>query len=146
MGSHLRVPEYVACQCELSRSHDDNSNRKLFRYEEHTVHACEHRLCPITCELCKRLCSGDHLHGLSRGENHICGYAVPYLPISRLLIWTSSQEHSCSALCSVAGICQVDTIPQSVEATFTGRHETFQYTKVRVCSSKSSRQYLYRGN
>ncbi|KAF8270139.1 hypothetical protein EI94DRAFT_1572222, partial [Lactarius quietus] len=82
-------------------------------YEEHTIHACEHRLCPITCQLCKRLCNGDHLHGLYRGENHLCG-----------------QEHSCSALCSAAGICQIDTTPQSIEATFTGRHETFQYTKV----------------
>ena len=40
------------------------------------------------------------------------------------------QEHSCSALCSAPGICQIDTTPQSIEATFTGRHETFQYTKV----------------
>ena len=40
------------------------------------------------------------------------------------------QEHSCSALCSASGICQIDTTPQSIEATFTGRHETFQYTKV----------------
>ncbi|KAN0128088.1 hypothetical protein V8E53_014125 [Lactarius tabidus] len=45
----------------------------VVRYEEHTVHACKHRLCPITRQLCKRLCSGDHLHSLSRGENHICG-------------------------------------------------------------------------
>ena len=80
------------------------------------------------------------------GRTTFAGTLSPYLPIFRLLIWTSSQEHSCSALCSAAGICQVDTTPQSVEATFTGRHETFQYTKVRVCSSKSSRQYLYRGN
>jgi hypothetical protein len=54
------------------------------RYEEHTVHACEHRLCPITCQLCKRLCNGDHLHGLSRGENHICGYAHQYLSFTSL--------------------------------------------------------------
>ncbi|KAI9431439.1 hypothetical protein BJY52DRAFT_1423126, partial [Lactarius psammicola] len=80
--------------------------------EEHTVHACEHRLCPISCRLCKRLCNGDHLHGLSRSENHLCG-----------------QEHTCSAFCSAAGICQIDTIPQSIEATFAGGHETFQYTK-----------------
>ncbi|KAH9162129.1 hypothetical protein EDB89DRAFT_2248048 [Lactarius sanguifluus] len=81
-------------------------------FEEHTVHTCEHRLCPISCQLCKRLCSGDHLHGLSRSENHLCG-----------------QEHSCNALCSAPGICQVETTPLSVEATFTPRHEAFQYTK-----------------
>lgn len=42
------------------------------------------------------------------------------------------QEHSCEALCSANGICQIETAPQSIEATFTGRHETFQYTKVRA--------------
>jgi hypothetical protein len=49
-----------------------------------------------------------------------------------------SQEHSCSALCSADGICQIDTTPQSIEATFTGRHETFQYTKVSVSLSNPS--------
>ncbi|KAI9460718.1 hypothetical protein F5148DRAFT_1377366 [Russula earlei] len=80
--------------------------------EEHMVHACEYRLCPVSCQLCKRLCSGDHLHGLVPNQSHLCG-----------------QEHSCNALCSAQGICQIDTTPQSIEATFTGRHETFQYTK-----------------
>ena len=47
-----------------------------------------------------------------------------------LFILLSSQEHSCDSLCSASGICQIDTTPQSIEATFTGRHETFQYTKV----------------
>ncbi|KAF8270133.1 hypothetical protein EI94DRAFT_1572289 [Lactarius quietus] len=89
--------------------------------EVHTVHACEHRLCPISCQLCKRLCSGDHLHGLYRGEKHLCG-----------------QEHSCGALCSADGICQIDTTPQSIEATFTGKHETFQYTKVSVSAKRLS--------
>jgi hypothetical protein len=42
----------------------------------------------------------------------------------------SREAHACSALCSDNGICQIDTAPQSIEATFTGRHETFQYTKV----------------
>jgi hypothetical protein len=28
------------------------------------------------------------------------------------------------------GICQIDIAPQSIEATFTGRQETFQFTKV----------------
>ncbi|KAH9039451.1 hypothetical protein EDB83DRAFT_2411806, partial [Lactarius deliciosus] len=85
-------------------------------FEEHTVHTCEHRLCPISCQLCKRLCSGDHLHGLSRSENHLCG-----------------QEHSCNALCSAPGICQVETTPLSVEATFTPKHEASQYTKRLPC-------------
>ena len=131
MGDHLRVLEYVACQCELFHSKlIENSDSMLLRYEEHTIHACENRLCPITCQLCKRLCNGDHLHGLSLGENHLCGYAHCFLPFTMIFTWASRQEHSCSALCSDAGICQIDTTPQSIEATFTGRHETFQYTKV----------------
>ncbi|KAG2112788.1 hypothetical protein BD769DRAFT_1391798 [Suillus cothurnatus] len=40
------------------------------------------------------------------------------------------EEHSCPMQCTVEGICKIKTVPQSIEATFTGRHETFQYTKV----------------
>jgi len=40
------------------------------------------------------------------------------------------QEHLCTSGCSAQGICEIETAPQSIEATFTGRHETFQYTKV----------------
>ena len=42
----------------------------------------------------------------------------------------SSQPHSCSALCSAPGMCEISIVPQSVEVTFTGRYDTFQYTKV----------------
>ncbi|KAI0052041.1 hypothetical protein FA95DRAFT_1484280 [Auriscalpium vulgare] len=80
--------------------------------EEHIVHSCENRLCPVSCQLCKRLCAQDHLHGLLPGETHLCGY-----------------QHACVALCRAQGICEIETAPQSVEDTFTGRHETFQYTK-----------------
>jgi len=80
--------------------------------QPHDVHSCDMRLCPVTCDLCRRLCTQPHLHGLETGSFHLCGEA-----------------HPCSALCSASGICQIDTTPLSVEATFTGRHETFQYTK-----------------
>ncbi|KAK0489058.1 hypothetical protein IW261DRAFT_1602879 [Armillaria novae-zelandiae] len=33
------------------------------------------------------------------------------------------------AVCAALGTCEIDTAPQSIKATFTGRHETFQYTK-----------------
>ncbi|GBE82556.1 hypothetical protein SCP_0409400 [Sparassis crispa] len=80
---------------------------------DHDQHVCDARMCPVACQLCKRLCANtDHLHGLQHGAIHLCG-----------------QEHSCTALCKAPGICQIDTTPQSIEATFTGRHETFQYTK-----------------
>ncbi|KAI6143615.1 hypothetical protein BKA82DRAFT_2416446 [Pisolithus tinctorius] len=79
----------------------------------HARHRCEARLCSITCQLCKRLCSHhDHMHGLEEGAIHLCG-----------------EEHLCSVDCSVPGICEIETAPYSIEATFTGRHETFQYTK-----------------
>ncbi|KAI6161871.1 hypothetical protein EDD17DRAFT_1480245 [Pisolithus thermaeus] len=79
----------------------------------HFRHRCEARLCSITCQLCKRLCSDqDHMHGLEEGATHLCGW-----------------EHLCSVDCSVPGICEIETAPYSIEATFTGRHETFQYTK-----------------
>ena len=48
----------------------------------------------------------------------------------RHLFESLRQEHFCGALCSAAGICQIDTIPQPIEATYTGGHELFQYTKV----------------
>jgi len=81
--------------------------------EDHEQHLCDARLCPVSCQLCKRLCANqDHLHGLIPGAVHLCG-----------------QEHSCAALCQADGNCEIDTSPQSIDAVFTGRHETFQYTK-----------------
>ncbi|KAG1809706.1 uncharacterized protein BJ212DRAFT_1448752 [Suillus subaureus] len=80
---------------------------------DHDQHQCDARLCSFPCQLCKRLCTNtDHLHGLQDGAVHLCG-----------------EEHLCSKACTVDGICEIETTPQSIEATFTGRHETFQYTK-----------------
>ncbi|KAG1886619.1 hypothetical protein F4604DRAFT_1278700 [Suillus subluteus] len=79
----------------------------------HDQHLCDARLCSFPCQLCKRLCANtDHLHGLEDDAIHLCG-----------------EEHSCSVQCTAEGICEIETAPQSIEATFTGRHETFQYTK-----------------
>ncbi|KAL4067444.1 hypothetical protein V8B97DRAFT_1873723 [Scleroderma yunnanense] len=79
----------------------------------HLQHECETSVCTIACQLCKRICSKqDHMHGLEDGEAHLCG-----------------QEHLCTSDCSAQGICEIETAPQSIEATFTGKHETFQYTK-----------------
>ncbi|KAI9462741.1 hypothetical protein F5148DRAFT_1212347 [Russula earlei] len=82
--------------------------------QNHETHVCDTRLCPVRCDLCRRLCVQPHLHGLTPDPDvhHLCG-----------------EGHSCSALCAAPGICQIDTAPLSIEATFTGRHETFQYTK-----------------
>ncbi|KAH9965571.1 hypothetical protein BGW80DRAFT_757653 [Lactifluus volemus] len=78
----------------------------------HWIHSCDVRFCPMVCELCKWPCGQPHLHGLTQGANHLCG-----------------DPHPCPALCSAQGICEIDTAPHSVAATFTGKHETFQYTK-----------------
>ena len=40
------------------------------------------------------------------------------------------QEHACTQQCAAPGICEINTAPLSVESTFQGAHETFQYTKV----------------
>ncbi|KAF8548559.1 hypothetical protein OG21DRAFT_1422875 [Imleria badia] len=80
---------------------------------DHTLHQCDSRFCSVQCQLCKRLCANqDHLHGLDPDAIHLCG-----------------QEHLCTAVCAAPGICEIDTAPHSIEATFTGRNETFQYTK-----------------
>ncbi|KAF8452913.1 hypothetical protein L210DRAFT_3617960 [Boletus edulis BED1] len=80
---------------------------------DHDLHQCDARFCSIQCQLCKRLCADqDHLHGLEPGAIHLCG-----------------QEHLCSATCAAPGICEIETAPHSIEATFTGRNETFEYTK-----------------
>ncbi|KAF8306077.1 hypothetical protein DL93DRAFT_2172249 [Clavulina sp. PMI_390] len=39
------------------------------------------------------------------------------------------QEHSCEDLCASPGICHVATEPKSVESTFVGKRERFQFTK-----------------
>ncbi|KIO18763.1 hypothetical protein M407DRAFT_224787 [Tulasnella calospora MUT 4182] len=82
--------------------------------EPHERHACDNRLaCPIRCELCQQYCAtGDHFHGLDHSLPHLCG-----------------QEHGCRRQCEAAGICEINTTPQSVETTFTGKHSTFSYTK-----------------
>ena len=46
------------------------------------------------------------------------------------MIYATRESHPCLERCAASGICQIDTSPQSIEATFTGRHETFQYTRV----------------
>ena len=41
--------------------------------QPHDVHSCDMRLCPVTCDLCRRLCTQPHLHGLVTGSFHLCG-------------------------------------------------------------------------
>ncbi|KAI6101004.1 hypothetical protein EV401DRAFT_1890426 [Pisolithus croceorrhizus] len=75
----------------------------------------------------------------SAGGSYMEAYVLPamlliFVIVAKLVsaLLHSSEEHLCSVDCSVPGICEIETAPYSIEATFTGRHETFQYTKVAV--------------
>ncbi|KAI9437151.1 hypothetical protein H4582DRAFT_2058133 [Lactarius indigo] len=102
------VPTYFAGNVELpgGKMLSCQGSCSIPSDQEHDSHSCDLRLCLATCELCKRLCGQPHLHGLIRGAHHLCG-----------------------SPCDAPGICQIDMSPQSIEDIFTGRHETFQYTK-----------------
>lgn len=104
---------------------------KFLRNQPHDEHICENRSCPLPCQLCKRLCaSANHLHAFEEGAFHLCGLVLHAFLWFTYKMRAFSQEHPCPATCQSQGICRIETAPQSVEATFTGRHETFQYTKV----------------
>ncbi|KAF8726080.1 hypothetical protein AX14_008092 [Amanita brunnescens Koide BX004] len=80
---------------------------------EHESHQCDAQYCPISCQLCKRLCSSpNHLHALEEDAVHLCG-----------------KPHTCTQRCAAPGVCEIDMAPESIEETFKGRHECFQYTK-----------------
>ncbi|KAG1719880.1 hypothetical protein EDB19DRAFT_2044892 [Suillus lakei] len=121
-GDHLCAATVHACgqPCDLSKLTLADGSTPPCRDTcgipsdvDHNQHQCDARLCSFPCQLCKRLCTNtSHLHGLQDGALHLCG-----------------EEHLCSRACTVDGICEIETTPQSIEATFTGRHETFQYTK-----------------
>ncbi|KAG8900599.1 hypothetical protein FRB99_005954 [Tulasnella sp. 403] len=62
---------------------------------------------------------------------------APLVIISMVLlrvryIFAGKHEHDCSHECELPGICQVNTTPQSVKELFTGRHDSFHYTKENV--------------
>ena len=53
----------------------------------HDAHSCDMRLCPVTCDLCRRLCVQPHLHGLTTGSSHLCGSVlVPIKVLFKLKI------------------------------------------------------------
>ncbi|KAF8122291.1 hypothetical protein EV363DRAFT_1404993 [Boletus edulis] len=115
--------------CTMSAGHaGEHMCRPGFDEDKVIDHIDEGHLCaaPVhACgKLCKRLCTDqDHIHGLHSDAIHLCG-----------------QEHLFTAICAAPGICEIETAPHSIEATFTGRHETFQYTKdLMYFISRSSR-------
>ena len=73
----------------------------------------------ITCMVCTQM-------------RFICVGAYFHFPQCLRLLYDAfcSQEHKCSEECESNGVCEIDTVPQSIEATFNGAHDRFQYTKV----------------
>ncbi|KAI9444006.1 hypothetical protein H4582DRAFT_1807752, partial [Lactarius indigo] len=119
-GNHLcSAPVHMCSQpCRLTRL--GLANGKVFTCpgtccvpmgKEHENHECEDGACPASCQLCKRMCVGGHLHGLKPREKHLC-----------------ANQHPCGSDCS-GGICQIQTKPQAIEPTSTDKHVAPQYTK-----------------
>lgn len=69
------VRNVVVSPCRFSFLHSTVSTNYTHVYsdQEHDTHSCNTRICPSTCELCKRRCDGPHLHGLTPGIHHLCG-------------------------------------------------------------------------
>lgn len=114
---------YCGKPCDLQNAKKRSTENALFDCsgtcqipwnEEHERHVCANaRTCPIECQLCSNLCCDtDHFHGLEDGSVHLCG-----------------QEHRCAKLCEAPGICQIETQPSEIIEKFTGRFDTFQYTR-----------------
>ena len=109
--------------------------------EVHDQHICNKQICPIPCQLtcCKQLCSNtDHLHGLKKGELHLCKWVTWFRSAMSVFHISARLKHSCSRLCNAQGICEIETVAQSIESTFTRQNKSFQYTKVstfELCAS-----------
>ncbi|KAH8977860.1 hypothetical protein EDB86DRAFT_3157188 [Lactarius hatsudake] len=86
--------------------------------EEHEDHECEDGACPAPCQLCNRMCTGGHVHGLDPRENHLCG-----------------NQHPCDSECS-GGICLIQAKPEAINPTSTDKHVAPQYTKLVMVVAK----------
>jgi len=72
----ILVRNVVVSPCRFTLLHSTVSTNYTPVYSDqvHATHSCNTRICPSTCELCKRRCDGLHLHGLTPGIHHLCGY------------------------------------------------------------------------
>ncbi|KAH9171595.1 hypothetical protein EDB89DRAFT_1906874 [Lactarius sanguifluus] len=86
--------------------------------EEHEDHECEDEACPAPCQLCNRMCTGGHIHGLNPRESHLCG-----------------NQHPCGSECS-GGICLIQAKPEAINPTSTDKHVAPQYTKLVMVVAK----------
>ncbi|KAH9027877.1 hypothetical protein EDB85DRAFT_1892774 [Lactarius pseudohatsudake] len=86
-------------------------------------------ICSALVHTCGEPCALRNVE-LPGGKTPICpgSCSIPRR-VTDVVSRSTREAHSCAEPCAAPGICQIDTSPQSIEATFTGRHETFQYTK-----------------
>ncbi|EED81269.1 predicted protein [Postia placenta Mad-698-R] len=135
------------CQlsCILRRHHEgghscQTSHKCLLNceYEERDVEPCGlpaghpgTHICHITAHLCGKPCElrvtnlTTDIYVIRDNARSSVNYANGCVPMGT--IYTPCKGRRC--ICVAPGLCYIETTPQSVEATFTGRHETFQYTK-----------------
>ncbi|KAI6032571.1 hypothetical protein F5J12DRAFT_779054 [Pisolithus orientalis] len=105
-----------------------NTSRELRECNMAAGHSGKHMLPVTMTNICvpPRCTLAESLSGLklADGSDYSCPglCRIPSLSLDR-------QEYLCTAMCFAQGICEIETAPHSIEATFTGRHETFQYTK-----------------
>jgi hypothetical protein len=59
----------VSCPISCTFFANEPGNRD----EKHERHECDAVTCPLTCQLCKRLCAtADHFHALGANAVHLC--------------------------------------------------------------------------
>ncbi|KAI0294252.1 hypothetical protein B0F90DRAFT_1670558 [Multifurca ochricompacta] len=104
-----------------------------------TLYSCvvNAHLCGETCHLFgKRGCLEECTKVMGHAEDeHLC--SAPVHMCGEDKYGEQRRAHMPSFVLDL-GICQIDTAPQSIQATFTGRLETFQYTKVRSIVSRGA--------
>jgi hypothetical protein len=72
-ASPIRALEHVMYNGILVFFTRTLGSRALCRDEEHEHHVCGTIACPLTCQLCKRLCAtADHFHALHANAVHLC--------------------------------------------------------------------------
>ncbi|KAI0253465.1 hypothetical protein BJV78DRAFT_1153081 [Lactifluus subvellereus] len=91
--------------------------RHEFTYLQVAGHVDDEHMCSALVHMCGELCALQGMK-LPHGKIYSCqgGCSIP-----RNVLFPT--------VAPASGICQIDTTPLSIEATFTGRHETFPYTK-----------------
>ncbi|KAK7025055.1 VWFA domain-containing protein [Favolaschia claudopus] len=146
-GHHICAVDVHLCGEPCQLNNKQGCLGRCMKMSEHPEdeHMCSARLhkCGEACDL-KNIKVSGKLYSLKIPTPNISVMALHALCLANCvnvcvlmqtifmvfkLVPSISAAHSCTATCQAQGICEIETAPQSIEATFTGRHETFQYTK-----------------